>query len=94
VGSSPISSIQHRLLHNGPPALYPHLTLEEQQQLSIQAAIMSTDYKFQGWLGLDPSCVDGMVVFEEHEPKTWEETDIDLKSHPLRYLWHRYTHTA
>ena len=40
---------------------------------------MSIDYKFQGWMGLDPSAVDGNMRYQEYEPKTWEETDIDIK---------------
>ena len=40
---------------------------------------MSTPYKFQGWLGLDPSSVEGKMQWKEYEPKTWEETDVDIK---------------
>ncbi|KAK5261151.1 hypothetical protein LTR40_002751 [Exophiala xenobiotica] len=40
---------------------------------------MSTDYKFQGWLGLDPEAVKGKMVWKEYEPKPWEETDVDIK---------------
>ncbi|KAH8755190.1 putative zinc-binding alcohol dehydrogenase [Hyaloscypha sp. PMI_1271] len=38
-----------------------------------------TDYKFEGWLGSDKSSVDGKMVWQEFEPKEWEETDIDIK---------------
>ncbi|KAI9797212.1 MAG: hypothetical protein M1833_005621 [Piccolia ochrophora] len=38
-----------------------------------------TDYKFQGWLGLDPESVNGKMVWQEYEPKTWRETDVDIK---------------
>ncbi|KAJ5197973.1 uncharacterized protein N7498_007090 [Penicillium cinerascens] len=38
-----------------------------------------TDYKFEGWMGLDPSSSAGNMVWQEFEPKTWEETDIDIK---------------
>ncbi|KAL4880600.1 chaperonin 10-like protein [Aspergillus karnatakaensis] len=40
---------------------------------------MSTDYKFEGWLGLDASSAEGKMVWQEFEPKTWEETDVDIK---------------
>ena len=40
---------------------------------------MSHDYKFQGWMGLDASSVDGNLKFQPFEPKTFEETDIDIK---------------
>ncbi|KAL4963502.1 NAD(P)-dependent alcohol dehydrogenase [Aspergillus stella-maris] len=38
-----------------------------------------TDYKFEGWLGLDSSSVDGNMQWKEFEPKAWEETDVDIK---------------
>lgn len=38
-----------------------------------------TDYKFEGWLGLDKESANGNMVWGEFEPKTWEETDIDIK---------------
>ncbi len=40
---------------------------------------MSTDYKFEGWVGEDPSSAKGNMVWKEFEPKKWEETDIDIK---------------
>ncbi|BCS17337.1 NAD(P)-dependent alcohol dehydrogenase [Aspergillus puulaauensis] len=40
---------------------------------------MTTDYKFEGWLGLDASAADGKMQWKEFEPKPWEETDIDVK---------------
>lgn len=40
---------------------------------------MSTDYKFQGWMGLDPSAADGNMKWQAYEPKTWQETDVDIK---------------
>ncbi|GJC96746.1 cinnamyl alcohol dehydrogenase [Colletotrichum higginsianum] len=39
----------------------------------------TTDYKFEGWLGLDKSAADGNMVWREFEPKPWEETDVDLR---------------
>lgn len=40
---------------------------------------MSTEYKFQGWMGLDAKAVQGNLKFQRYEPKTWEETDVDIK---------------
>lgn len=39
----------------------------------------SQDYKFEGWVGHDPSSAEGKMVWTEFEPKRWEETDIDIK---------------
>lgn len=30
-------------------------------------------------MGLDPSCFEGKMVWQEFTPKTWEETDVDIK---------------
>lgn len=38
-----------------------------------------TDYKFEGWMGLDPSAGEGNMVWQEFQPKEWEETDVDIK---------------
>ncbi|KAK4236959.1 chaperonin 10-like protein [Achaetomium macrosporum] len=39
----------------------------------------STEYKFEGWLGHDPSAAEGNMSWGEFEPKPWEETDVDIK---------------
>lgn len=39
---------------------------------------MGSDYKFQGWMGLDKKAI-GNMKWQEFEPKTWEETDVDIK---------------
>jgi D-arabinose 1-dehydrogenase-like Zn-dependent alcohol dehydrogenase len=39
----------------------------------------STDYKFEGWMGLDKEASKGNMVWQEFEPKPWEETDIDMR---------------
>lgn len=39
----------------------------------------TTEYKFEGWLGLDKSAADGNMVWREFEPKPWEKTDVDLR---------------
>ncbi|KAJ5565989.1 hypothetical protein N7535_007627 [Penicillium sp. DV-2018c] len=38
-----------------------------------------TEYKFEGWMGLDASSSEGKMVWQEFEPKEWEETDVDIK---------------
>ncbi|KAL1871511.1 putative secondary metabolism biosynthetic enzyme [Paecilomyces lecythidis] len=38
-----------------------------------------SDYKFQGWMGLSPEASQGKMVWQEFEPKPWEETDVDIK---------------
>ncbi|KAE8383137.1 chaperonin 10-like protein [Aspergillus bertholletiae] len=37
------------------------------------------DYRFEGWMGLDPSSAEGKMKWQEYTPKEWEETDIDIK---------------
>lgn len=39
----------------------------------------STDYKFEGWMGLDPKAAEGNMVWQEFQPKAWEETDVDIR---------------
>jgi threonine dehydrogenase-like Zn-dependent dehydrogenase len=39
----------------------------------------STNYKFEGWMGLDKEAAKGKMVWQEFEPKPWEETDIDMR---------------
>ena len=40
---------------------------------------MSTDYKFEGWLGDDPKSADGKMKWESYEPKKWNEKDVDIQ---------------
>ena len=40
---------------------------------------MTQDYKFEGWMGLDKEAAEGKMVWQEFEPKEWEETDVDIK---------------
>lgn len=37
------------------------------------------DYKFEGWMGLDKNAAKGEMVWQEYEPKTWTEDDVDIK---------------
>lgn len=43
----------------------------------IRTGIM-TDYKFFGWVGKDKDSI-GKLSWEEYEPKTWTEDDVDIK---------------
>lgn len=40
---------------------------------------MPTDYKFEGWMGEDEKSAEGNMVWQEYEPKKWEETDVDIR---------------
>lgn len=40
---------------------------------------MATPYKFQGWIGHNAEAAKGKMVWEEFEPKPFEENDIDIK---------------
>lgn len=40
---------------------------------------MSTDYKFEGWMGEDEASAQGNMKWAEYEPKKWEETDVDIR---------------
>ncbi|KAL3422580.1 NADP-dependent alcohol dehydrogenase (zinc-binding dehydrogenase) [Phlyctema vagabunda] len=48
------------------------------QEKPHHTAIM-TDYKFAGWMGLDKEADKGNMVWQEFEPKTWTEDDVDIK---------------
>jgi len=75
--SSLISIAQAQLRIN---SLSKHLQTTSNSKVTSKLANMSgTDYKFEGWMGLGPDCVDGKMVWQEFTPKTWEETDVDIK---------------
>lgn len=38
-----------------------------------------TNYKFEGWMGLDKSSADGKMVWQEFEPKPFDERDVDIQ---------------
>ncbi|KAI9735423.1 MAG: hypothetical protein M1818_006429 [Claussenomyces sp. TS43310] len=40
---------------------------------------MATDYKFEGWMGLDKSSAEGKMVWQEFTPKPWSESDVDIQ---------------
>jgi len=37
------------------------------------------DYKFEGWMGLDKEAAKGNMVWQEFQPKPFEETDVDIE---------------
>lgn len=47
--------------------------------LQAPRATKATDYKFEGWLGLDKTAAAGKMVWGEFEPKSWTEDDVDIK---------------
>ncbi|KAL1622637.1 hypothetical protein SLS56_008618 [Neofusicoccum ribis] len=40
---------------------------------------MATDYKFEGWCGLDPKSAEGNMVWQEFQPKLFAPTDVDIR---------------
>jgi D-arabinose 1-dehydrogenase-like Zn-dependent alcohol dehydrogenase len=58
------------------------------------------NYEFRGWMGLDEDSVNGRMVFQEYEPKPFDESDVDIKVthcgvcgsdvHVLRSGWGTY----
>ncbi|KAG4421367.1 hypothetical protein IFR04_005550 [Cadophora malorum] len=45
----------------------------------LQKAEKMASYKFAGWMGLDKESEKGKMVWQEYEPKTWTEDDVDIK---------------
>lgn len=41
--------------------------------------MMITDYRSTEWLGHNSQTAAGNMVRHEFEPKTWEDTDADIK---------------
>ncbi|PYH79005.1 GroES-like protein [Aspergillus uvarum CBS 121591] len=35
--------------------------------------------KFEGWMGLDRESARGQMVWQSFKPKTWEESDVDIR---------------
>ncbi|KAF6826117.1 nadp-dependent alcohol dehydrogenase [Colletotrichum plurivorum] len=40
---------------------------------------MTTDYKFEGWLGRGPESAQGKMEWGSFEPKRWTEDDVDIQ---------------
>lgn len=64
-------------------AVAKHFTEEylntEKKDIPTKTDNMSVPYKFQGWMGLDKESTKGNMVWQEFEPKTWTEDDVDIK---------------
>ncbi|KAK0102357.1 hypothetical protein ONS95_005978 [Cadophora gregata] len=45
----------------------------------LEKAEKMASYKFAGWMGLDKESEKGKMVWQEYEPKTWTEDDVDIK---------------
>lgn len=72
---SPAPAATHRVL-----ALTNHLKESLNPADDIQNAKMAAQgYKFQGWMGLDKNATKGEMKWQEFEPKTWTEDDVDIK---------------
>lgn len=37
------------------------------------------NYKFEGWVAHSPDAAKGQMKYGEFEPKTWEESDVDIQ---------------
>ncbi|KAK7444619.1 cinnamyl alcohol dehydrogenase [Colletotrichum acutatum] len=61
----------------GTPLERPWSTLGT--SFTFLAAMSTLNYKFEGWIGLDKSATEGEMIWQEFEPKEWEDTDIDIK---------------
>lgn len=70
----PSSSATERIL-----SLTNHLKDSLNPADDIHKAKMAASYKFQGWMGLDKNATKGKMVWQEYEPKTWTEDDVDIK---------------
>ena len=49
------------------------------KQILRPITMTSQDYKWEGWVGHDADSAKGNMVWTEFTPKTWEETDVDIK---------------
>ncbi|KAK5095896.1 hypothetical protein LTR70_003215 [Exophiala xenobiotica] len=68
--ASRVSAIKSQISQSAPTATESDINT---------STTMSTDYKFQGWLGLDKDSANGNMVWQGYEPKPFEEIDVDIK---------------
>ena len=40
---------------------------------------MGSEYKFEGWQGLDKSSAEGNMVWKDYQPKPFDDYDVDIK---------------
>jgi hypothetical protein len=71
---TPASAASERII-----SLTNHLKNSLNPADDIQKAKMSASYKFQGWMGLDKDSFQGKMEWQEFDPKTWTEDDVDIK---------------
>ena len=71
---NPSSAATERIL-----SLTNHLQDSLNPADDIHKAENMASYKFQGWMGLDKEADKGNMVWQEYEPKTWTEDDVDIK---------------
>merc|ERR1712093_290091 len=48
-------------------------------QITLTTVIMSAPEQFEGWAAMDESAIKGNFQKWKYTPKTWEETDVDIK---------------
>ena len=92
----PASAATQRIL-----SITNHLNTPNQTTTNNHTKVkMSVDYKFHGWMGLNKDAAAGKMEWQEYEPKTWTEDDVDIKVthcgvcgsdiHTLRSGWVSY----
>ncbi|KAG9244770.1 chaperonin 10-like protein [Calycina marina] len=52
---------------------------EEEEEGTASMGSQHAEYKFEGWMGLDKTAAEGNMKWQEFEPKTWTEDDVDIK---------------
>lgn len=77
--ASPILQNSSQKTSDRVSSLTNHLKSSLNPEDDLHLAKMSTDYKFAGWLAHSAEDVKGTMKWGEFEPKTWEETDVDIK---------------
>jgi hypothetical protein len=80
-----------RLLSAPPSSFFTVLTLAKQVPSSTPSLHYycttarnssndgATNFAFQGWMGLDKDSANDPMKWQSYQPRTWEETEVDLK---------------
>lgn len=76
--ASRLHALSRQFVQSSKPAA-AHTAQSVGQTAIRSSSTIPKDYKFQGWLGLDKESVQGKMVWQEYEPKPFEETDVDIK---------------
>lgn len=77
--SSPRDGVPVKATSDRISSLAKHLKSSLNPADDLHLAKMSTDYKFAGWLAHSAEDAKGTMKWGDFEPKTWEETDVDIK---------------